>query len=820
MSDKMLKDLIHSLRTMRRNPEPFAVAGLTLALGIGASAAMFSVVEAVLLRPLPFPGAGQLVAVKADLRGPNMRDIGFSVLEFEDLQSRSGVFDEISVTHPMDGNLTGVDKPHRIEGMGVSAGYFDMLGAKPAMGRLFLPEDGKPWMSQSAVISYHAWQRLFGADPKVLGKKMWLDYDPYVVVGVVPASFQHPGPTLHGEVDIWLTGCYKGGAFPAKPVRTQRRVFRAIGRLKRGLDVRQAQAQLDVFAGGIRRQYPADYPEASVWTPSIEGLQQSLVGDSRRILLFLFGGAALVLLICCVTAANLVLARTTSRSGEFAVRKALGAGRGDLVRQILVENVVLGVLSGIVALGVTAALAPVLLRTEPLKLPQCNAAGISVEVLSFAMLVAAASGILSALTPAIHVARFDVMCGLKGGGRGTGPSGNRSRAFLIAGQIALSLVLLACAGLLARSLRAVLNVDPGFRPDGVVLGYVWLPPPGNVTGKEYTKPEKRTAFVREVLRRLQTMPGVEAAAVGSGDAIPYLGWNSTRFFVEGRVERADESLAAQMTSITPDYLKVLGARIVSGRGFNEADDGRHKVVLVNQSMARRFWGDENPIGKRIGVGPPKSPEWSEIVGVVGDMKTGGPEVAVPPHGYFPMYQRSTLAVAVMIRSSGRPESDMVRLEREIQRVDSDLAVFGLQSLNQVVARSTAQRRFALSLIGTFALAALTLAGLGVYGITAFGVAQRTREIGIRIALGATRSQLLAMILGRGVLLTLAGLLAGYLGSALLTRFLQGFLFGITGADVLTYLGATVLLSAVMLLACYLPARRATRLDAARALRQE
>jgi predicted permease len=821
MFTRIFKDLKHTFKTMGHNPGPFVVAGLTLALGIGACAAIYSVVETVLLRPLPFPEPGRLVAVKADLRGSNMRDIGFSQPEFEDLRLRAGVFEEISVAWPMDGNLTGVDKPHRIEALGVSAGYFDLLGVKPAMGRLFLPEDGEPWMSQSAVLSYHAWQRLFGADPKVLGRKIRLDYDPYVVVGVAPAGFQHPGPTLQGEVDIWLTGCYKGGAFPANPGRTQWRMFPgAIGRLKPGLDTRQAQALLDVFGGSIRRQYAAEYPAAAEWTPGIEGLQQSLAGESRRILLFLLVAVALVLLICCVTVANLVLARTTSRSGEFAVRTALGAGRGDLVLQILIENLVLGVLAGFVALGVVAALAPLLLRAEPLKLPQVNAAGMSAGVVGFVLLAGILSGILSAVTPAFHVSRFDLMGGLKAGGRGTGPSGNRSRAFLIAGQIALSLMLLAGAGLLARSLRAVLSVDPGFRSDGVVLGYVWLPPPGTVTAKEYTKPEKRTAFVREVLRRLQAMPGVEAAALGSGDSIPFLGWSSVPFAIEGRSERADESLSAQMTSITPDYLRVLGGQIVSGREFNEADDGRYRVALINQSMARRFWKGENPLGKRIRTGTAKNPEWCEIVGVVRDMKTGGPEAAVPPHAYFPVYQRSTLDLAVMIRTAGRPEAGMAGMEHEIQVVDSDLAVFALQSLDDVVRRSTAQRRFALSLISAFALAALALAGLGVYGVTAFGVSQRTREIGIRMALGASRSQVLGMILQRGIVLTLAGLAAGLAGSALLARSMQGFLFGTASTDVPTYLSVSALLTAVTLFACYLPARRAARLDPALTLRQE
>ena len=821
MFTKTAKDLSHTLNTMRRNPGPSVVAGLTLALGIGAGAAMFSVVETVLLRPLPFPEPDRLVAAKCDLRGSNMRDIGFSQPEFEDLRSRSGVFEEISVTWPMDGNLTGVEKPHRIEALGVSPGYFHILGAKPAMGRLFLPEDGEPWMSQSAILSYRAWRRLFGADPNVLGRKIRLDYDPYVVVGVLPADFHHPGPTLQGEVDVWLTGSYRGGAFPANPARTEWRMFPgAIGRLKPGLNAPEAQTRLEVFAEGVRRQFPADYPAAGQWTPRIEGLQESLAGDSRRILLFLFGAVGLVLLICCATVANLALARTTSRRGEFAVRTALGAVRGDLVRQLVVENVVLGLFSGIAAVGVAVGLAPLLLRAEPLKLPQVNAAGVNASLLAFVLLAAVASGVLSALAPALHVSGLDLMAGLKSAGRGKGSSGNRSRAMLIAGQIALSLMLLASAGLLARSLWAVLNVDPGFQPDGVILGYVWLPPPGDVQARRYPTQEKRTVFIREVLRRLRTMQGVEAAAMGSGDSIPFLGWNSTPFAIEGRTGGSDESLSAQMTSITPDYLTVLGGRIVSGRGFTEADDGRYRVALINQSMARRFWKDEDPLGKRIRLGSAKAPEWWVIAGVVGDMRTGGPEAPVPPHVYFPLYQRSSFDMSVLIRTAGKPELGLAGMERQIQMVEPDLAVFAVQSMNDVVDRSTAQRRFALGLIGAFAVAALALAGLGVYGVTAFAVGQRRREIGIRLALGASRAQVLTMILRRGVALTLAGLIAGLAGAALLTRFLQGFLFGTAQADVPTYLCASALLTAVALSACYLPARRAARLDPALTLRED
>jgi putative ABC transport system permease protein len=514
---------------MGRNPGPSVVAGLTLALGIGAGAAIFSVVETVLLRPLPFPEPGRLVAVKGDLRGSNTRDIGISRPEFEDLRSRSGVFEETSVVWPMDGNLTGVEKPHRIEALAVSPGYFRMLGAKPALGRLFLPEDGDPWISQSAILSRGAWQRLFGADPNVLGRKIRLDYDPFVVVGVLPADFHHPGLTLQGDVDVWLTGSYRGGAFPANPSRTERMFPSAIGRLRPGLNAPRAQARLEVFAENVRRQFPADYPAAGQWTPRIDGLQEALAGDSRRILLFLFGAVTLVLLICCATVANLILARTTGRRGEFALRTALGAVRGDLIRQLVVENVVLGLLAGVAGLGVAAALAPVLLRAESLKLPQISAAGINAGVVAFVLLAAVASGILSALAPALHVSRLDLMAGLKSAGRGTGPSGNRSRAMLIAGQIALSLMLLTGAGLLGRSLLAVLNVEPGFQPDGVLLGSVWLPPPGDVKARKYPNQETRALFVREALRRLRTIPGVTAAAMGTFDSIPFMGWNSTPF---------------------------------------------------------------------------------------------------------------------------------------------------------------------------------------------------------------------------------------------------------------------------------------------------
>jgi putative ABC transport system permease protein len=594
----------------------------------------------------------------------------------------------------------------------------------------------------------------------------------------------------------------------------------AIGRLRPGLNAPRAQARLEVFAENVRRQFPADYPAAGQWTPRIDGLQEALAGDSRRILLFLFGAVTLVLLICCATVANLILARTTGRRGEFALRTALGAVRGDLIRQLVVENVVLGLLAGVAGLGVAAALAPVLLRAESLKLPQISAAGINAGVVAFVLLAAVASGILSALAPALHVSRLDLMAGLKSAGRGTGPSGNRSRAMLIAGQIALSLMLLTGAGLLGRSLLAVLNVEPGFQPDGVLLGSVWLPPPGDVKARKYPNQETRALFVREALRRLRTIPGVTAAAMGTFDSIPFMGWNSTPFNIEGRTGGSDESLAAQMTSITPDYLRVLGGRIVSGRGFTEADDGPYRVALINQSMARRFWKNENPLGQRIRLGPATAPQWWVIAGVVSDMKTGGLEAPAPPHAYFPLYQRSGHNMGVLIRTAGNPESDMAGMEREIQKVDPDLAVFAVQTMNRVVAGSTAQRRFALSLIGVFALAALALAGLGVYGVTTFAVGQRRREIGIRLALGSSRSQVLTMILRRGVALTIAGLLAGLAGAALLTRFLRGFLFGTATTDVPTYVCASALLTAVTLFACYLPARRAARLDPAITLREE
>ena len=820
MFSSIVKDLRQALRTMRRKPAPAVVAGLTLVLGIGAGSAIFSVIESVLLRPLPFPEPSRLVTVKCDLRGSNSRDIGISEPEFEDLK-RSGVFADISVVWPMDGNLTGTDKPHRIEALGVSPSYFRLLGAKPAMGRLFTLEDGLPWISQSAILSHGAWQRLFGSDPNVIGRKIRLDYDRFVVVGVLPAGFHHPGLTLQGDVDVWLTGSYRGGAFPAEPSRTGWRMFPgAIGRLNAGLSARQAQAKLDSLAKRIRRQYPVDYPAAAQWAPRIEGLQHSLAEDSSRLLYILFGAVGLVLLICCATVANLALARTTGRRAEFAVRAALGAKRSDLIRQIVVENAVPGLLAGVAGLGAVVVLAPLLLRAEPMKLPQINAAGINGGVLAFTLLLGLTAGLLSAIAPALYVSRLDLIESLKSGGRGTGPTGNRSRAFLIASQIALSLMLLAGAGLLARSLQAVLNVSAGFNPEGVLMASVWLPPPGDPLARKYQSPEKRTLFVREVLRELRAIPGVESAAMGSGDGIPFVGWNSTPFAIEGRTAGADESLSAQMTSITPDYLRVLGGHVVSGRGFTDADDGSYLVAQINQTMARRFWNGENPVGRRIRIGPADAPQWCVIVGVVNDMKTGGLEVPVAPRVWFPLYQHSGYDMSVLIRTAGSPEQDRADIERAVQTVDPDLAVFAIQTMNGAMARATAQRRLALTLMGAFAIAALLLAGLGVYGVISLSVGERRREIGIRLALGASHGHVLSTILCRGLALTAAGLLGGLMGAALLIRFLRAFLFGTVPTDAPTWLCAISLLTAVALFACYLPARRASRLDPATTLREE
>ena len=817
---KVATDLRYTMRTMKRSPGLVITTVLTLAIGIGANTAIFSIVDGVFLRSLPFPEPQELVSLNSDFAGTNMPDIGISTLELEDFRDRSGIFQELSAVWPMDGNLTGGDKPERIEALAIGANYFKMLGTKPRLGRLFLPEDGNRWISQTTVISSGIWKRLFGADPNVLGRRVYLDYDPFVIVGVLRPEFHHPGATLQSEPDFFITGNFRGGGFPVNPSRGDRMIPMAIGRLMPGVGVESARSRLDVFARGLRERYPQDYPLAARWTPRIVSLQESLASGSRKIMLVTMGAVMLALLACCATVANLLLARASVRRREFSIRGALGASRMDIVRQLGVESLVLSSMGALLGILLAVVGTPLVVEFAPISLPRVNEFGIHGTVLGFTLLSTIATAVLCGMAPAWHISRINMTDDLRDNGRGsgTGRSVHRARSVLVVSQIALSFILMTGAGLLIRSVWNMLRVDAGFNPHHVLAGTIWFPPPDGQEErtKKYDSHEKRVQFVDRLLQQLHRVPGVELAAMGSADAIPLTGWNSREFGLEGKNAQQNQSLSAQMSSISPDYFQVVGSHLLSGRGFTDAERGDYRVAVINKALAQRFWMSESPLGKRIRVGR----DWWVIVGVADDIKTTGLDQPAVPHIYFPIYQDSGYSMSVLLRTSNSPESQKNALEESIRKVDPDLSIFAVRTMDEVVSRSMGTRRFAFLTIGSFGVLSMGLALLGVYAVTVFTVRQRTREIGIRIALGASRGQASAVILRQGGLLIVWGLVGGILGAVLLTRFLHGFLFGATPTDPVTFACVSAVLTISAFLACYLPARRAAHLDPTTALRAE
>ncbi len=813
------QDLLYALRMLRRNPGFMLVAGLTLALGIGANTAIFSLVDAVLLRPLPYPEPQELVSVKDDLRGLGLTDVGMSLQELQDFVERSGVFESISATWPISANLTGSDQPERVEALAVSPDYFRILGAPVQLGRPFGPQDRAAGFAEAAILSDGLWRRLFGGDPHILGKQIRLDTDLYTVVGVMPPGFRHPGKTVLGNVEVWITAGFAAAPFPVPPQRSIRMIPGAIGRLKRGTSVAQAQLQLEAFSAGLAQAFPKEYPAAAKWTPRLTPLHEELTGNLRTTLLLVFGAVFFVLLICCVSIANLTVAKAIGRQREISVRRALGASLGSLVRQLLTESLVISLLGGAAGWAVAAWAAPILPLLVPVALPVAEI-GVNGPVLWFALAISLLAGLAFGMAPIVPMARTNVVTSLKEGSRGStvGAGHNRLRSVLVGCEIAFSLMLMVVAGLLLHSFWNLNRVDPGFNPKNVLVAGLWLPVPNDPAQSRYGKPAERQALVREILRHVRALPGVEWAAVGNGTAIPLMGSNSAEFHPEGFTGNAGEQPIAEVTSVSSDFFRVLETRLVRGRVFNETDDSGNRVTVVDEATVQRAWPNQDPIGKRLAVGP--GGPLATVVGVVENVKTSSFAAPNSPHIYFSIYQRSGPAMAIYLRTGQNPGGLAEAVRREVRNVDADLPVFGIRTMEEVVSRSLAERRFQLQAIGAFALVALLLAAIGIYGVMAFWVSQRTPEIGIRIALGAAGSDVIGMVLRQGLSLTLWGVAAGLAGALPLSRLLRTLLFGTAPFDPLTFGGISILLAVAALLACFIPARRATRVDPVVALRAE
>jgi len=819
-----VRDLRYALRTLLKSQGFTIVAVLTLALGIGANVATFGVVYSVLLRPLPFSHARQLVRVFDDLRSPNERDVGMSAPELWDLQDRSGVFQNVSAVAPSSSAVGGGDRTVRAESLVTSPDYFVLLGTKPELGRVYTPEDAAPGFMEPVVISNGFWRRYYGADANIIGRKMRLDSDMYTIVGVMPAGFRHPGPTLDTDVEVWVATGFNGLPFPVPAARSQRMIPGAIGRLKPGLTIEQAQARLDAYVSELTREYPTEYPSAAKWGVRLVPLKEDLVGPQRTELLLLLGAVGLVLLIACVNIANLLLARSSGRRREIGIRLAMGASQARLVGQLLTESVLLSLISGVFALLTVFFLKNAIIRLAPADTPRLNEVDISTGVLFFALLLSMLTGVLFGLVPALQAANPNQVENLREGGRGSGHGRRHSRLsrVLAVSELALSIVLLAGTGLLLRSFWRVLDVRPGFNPAHLATVQIWIPISNNPAADPYSIEEKRADFLLEVFRRVSALPGVEQASISGNDTLPMnSGRNYSPFSIQRHPAESERGPIADIAVVDTKYFRTMEVPLITGRNFTESDTYKTQpVAVIDQTLARRYWPDENPLGQQVKFAFGRGVEGVVIVGVVGDIKSDGFEAPSVPHIYVALGQFAPVNAVVFLRSRNDAEHLGEAVRHEVESVDPYVPVHSISSMDQIIARSVAGRLFALELLAVFAAVALILAAVGIYGVMSYSFSQRAHEVGIRVALGAQRLDILRLALGEGMRIVVIGLAAGLVGAAIVTRVFRSMLFEVTPSDPATFVSVAAILAAVAFFACFIPARRATRVDPLVALREE
>jgi putative ABC transport system permease protein len=837
--ETLWRDLRYALRQLVASPGFASIAILTIALGIGATTAIYSVVDATLLHPVPYPKPEQLVRIEDNLTGVGTQNVGMSIPEWRDLES-SGIFQSVSIAGTgASVNLTGNAQPLRLSFKQVMPNYFALLGVDAQLGRTFDPHDATPGYNLEVVISDGLWRRTYGADPHVIGQALRLDNDIYHVVGVMPRGFRDQGATTdERNVELWLGAGFSGLPFrsPQRGLRLHRAV---IARLMPGLSIAAAQVHLDALVASLQKQFPADYPPESGWSVHLVPLSETVVGNVRQPLLLMMGAVALVLLIGCVNVASLLLARATARGREMAIRQALGAARMQLVRQLLTESLLLSMIGGIAGLALLFFLRKLLLEMIPASLPRLNDVSINWTVLLFALAVSVVAGICFGLAPALQAARLDPIHVLRQEGRGS--KGSRGQTWtlsaLVVTEFALSLVLLIAAGLLLRSFWDLFKVQPGFNPDRVVAIQSWLPGPNDPAADIYGTAAKESVLLREILRRSQSLPGVEEAAVGDKSALP-LGHNDgdlepLLLIREGLETKTNLAPVVGSSTVSPQFFHLLGIPLLRGRLFSDQDlVDTPQVVVINQAAARAYWPSQDPVGKHVRLGESSGrvasdgstewstdPVWTTIVGVIADARTESLAHSGTPEIYRSVYQHPFKDVTIFLRGSLDPAKLPEQALKMVQSIDPELPVFGAQTLPDVVSDSLAQRRFSMDMVLLFALTALLLAGIGVYGTISYIVSERTRDIGIRIALGAQRKTILRMVLSQGLALALVGAAAGLVGALIATHMMAGLLYGVSPSDPLTFISLTLVLVLVALAACYVPARSAMRVDPIVALRE-
>ena len=830
--ENLLFDLRYAIRMLLRSPGFSFIAIATVALGVGATTAIYSVIDATLLHPLPYPYPSELIHVQDDLPGIGAQDVGTSIPEWRDLES-SGIFQSVAIAgHGADVNLTGGSQPERLGFKAVTPNYFAVLGVNAQLGRTFDPQDTTPGYNLEVVLSDGLWRREFGADPRIIGKELRLDNDVYQVVGVMPRGFRDQGSTSDEQnVDLWLGAGYSG--LPFRPPQRDLRLNRAVvARLKPELSIAAAQAHLDALVASLKKQYPADYPAQDAWTVRMIPLSETVVGGVRQSLILLFGAVGLVLLISCVNVANLLLARASARGREIAVRQALGAQRTRLIRQFLVETLLLFLMGGIAGFAILFFSRKFLLQLVPESLPHLNDISINWGVLLFSLAVSVVAGIVFGLAPAWLMSRFDVNSTLRQEGRGSSGSRERSRArqILVISELALSLVLMVAAGLLLRSFWELFTVQPGFNPDRVMSIQTWLPGPNDPSADKYRSATQESVLLREILRRSRTLPGVEEAAVGDSSALP-LGHSEPDplpLVREGIEMSENQAPVIDSPIVSPEYFHLLGIPLLRGRVFTDQDVANTpQIAVINQAAARVWWPNQDPLGKRVRlrldsreVSSSAQPPWTTIVGVIADARTESLADAAIPQIYRSVYQHPAKDLAIILRGAIDPSAIFVQARAQIQSVDPELPVFQAETLNEVLSTSLSVRRFSMEMVAFFAATALLLAGLGIYGTISYLVNEQRREIAIRLALGAQRGTILKMVLRRGLGLAAAGAGLGVTGAFIVSHLMAGLLFGVSPTDLPTFVGVTVVLTAVALAASCIPALRAMRLDPITTLHSE
>jgi putative ABC transport system permease protein len=797
----LLQDLRYGARMLVKQPSFTLIAVLTLALGIGANTAIFSVVNALLLRPLPYPESEQLTWVWMDNRPEGIREDITSWPNFEDWRARNQSFQAMAGVRDRRFNLTGAGEPEELYGANVSPNFFELMRVSPARGRGFNADEEQEGRDQVVVIGHGLWQRRFGGDEKIVGQTLSLNGQPQTIIGVMPPGFQFPNKT-----EVWKP------LAPDGQMRAARSAFwlPVIGRLKPGVTRAQAQTDMTGIAQRLEQQYPDSNTGFGV---NVVLMHEQLVGRMRTALWVLLGAVGCVLLIACANAANLLLARAATRQKEIAIRAALGASRGRVARQLLTESVLLAAVGGGLGLWLARWGLDALVVFAPSDLPRAESISMDRRVLFFTLGLSLLTGLVFGLAPALQASKPGLGEVLKEGGRGGGGGGRHTRNVLVVAEIALALVLLVGAGLLLKSSWRLQQVNPGFNPERVLKVRLSLPP------SKYPEGANVAAFYQQLLERLRALPGVQAAGMSSSVLLNKV-HNSSGINIEGRPAPADGPRPElPLDSVSPSYFQVLGMQLLQGRNFTEQDqrDGL-SVAIVNETMARRFWPDEDPIGKRFNFGD--GGRWWTVVGVVRDSRRQGLDAPIRIESFLPHAQRPVRAMEVVLRTTDDPLVMARTVRSAVWSLDGDLPVSEIQTVEEMMGARVAPRRFNLLLLGLFALVAVLLAAVGIYGVMSYSVTQRTHEIGIRLALGAQTRAVLSLVIGQGMRLALLGVGIGLTAAAGLTRLMAGLLFGVSATDPLTFGAIALLLVGIVLLACWIPARRATKVDPMIALRAE